>query len=287
MFHVFVHLPYASYTYTHTCTHTHSHTHTHTRTHTHTHTQSLDWCIESAALLSEYDIITTSPDIIDPEVVKQEFDQFLMEYPAPTQEDLRELLDLMESTESVWSRDNAAFAHNRVLEIIERFCYYHRELENLIARRTEQEKKEAAMKKDFVKKTKRVVRAVDNLISRVSDVALPFVEDLENSQDTSVASTGTDDDSVDEADAPLPHHRPPHPPPIAEKQRSLHYEDLDECLMLLESAARCASDRLDNQRAAPPSIAVEGGELVRLRDHDEEAEMPQEQRVSQISGSGL
>lgn len=241
--------------------------------------QSLDWCIESAALLSEYDIITMSPGSIDPEAVKQEIDQFLVEYPAPTQEDLHELLELMETTESVWSRDNAAFAHNRVLEIIERFCYYHKELEKLIAERRADEKKEVAMRKDFVKKTKRVVRAVDSLISRVSDGALQVDGDLDSSQDTSIVSTGTEDESVDEADAP-PRHRPPHSPSTnMKKQSSLHYEDLDEALMLLESAAKCASDRLDGQRAAPPSFAVEGGDLVKRRTHHEESEVQQEHRV--------
>ncbi len=251
-----------------TCAYSHAHTHT--------HIQSLDWCIESASLLSEYDIITTNPGSIDPDVVKQEFDQFLLECPAPSQEDLQELLELMESTESIWSRDNAAFAHNRVLEIIERFCYYHKELEKLLAQRKEEEKKEAAIRKDFVKKTKRVVRAVDSLISRVSDVALQVGGDLDSSQD---ASTGTEDESFDETDASQ--HRPPHAPvKKPEKQGSLHYEDLDEALMLLESAAQSASNRLDSQRAAPPLIAIEGGDLVRLRVHSELSETHQEHRVS-------
>lgn len=42
-------------------------------------------------------------------------------------------MDLAETTENHWSKQNALFAHNRVMEISERFSYHSQLLENMVA----------------------------------------------------------------------------------------------------------------------------------------------------------
>ena len=183
----------------------------------------------------------TSADI-DPEAIKQEYDDFLQEFPAPTDEDLHRLLELMETAENPWTKDNALFARNRVLEIMERFDYYQKALDDMIA----EKRKEDISRKDLIRKSKRVVRAVDSLLSTVSGDTLLAVDGmLESSLETT-----SEEEGVTEPDAPQPRHS-------TDSQLSLRYQDLDETLMLLEMAAQNASDRLDSQRAsAPPGECV-------------------------------
>ena len=103
-------------------------------THVHVHTQqALDWCIEAAALLTDHDVIAANPADIDAEYIKQELDQFAAECPPLSEEELQQLTELMESTENHWIKDNAFFACTRVLEITERFRYYQKVLEGMVA----------------------------------------------------------------------------------------------------------------------------------------------------------
>ena len=43
-------------------------------------------------------------------------------------------MDLAETTENHWAKQNALFAYNRVMEISERFSYHSQILENMVAR---------------------------------------------------------------------------------------------------------------------------------------------------------
>ena len=239
----------------------------HTHTHTHTHTQALDWCIESAELLSEHDIITITPADIDPENTKQEFDQFLTDFPPPSKKTLQQMLDLMESTENHWIKDNALFAYNRVLEITERFHYYQRALEAMIAERREEERQQEASEKELVQETKNVVSAVNSLVSKASGSGEPGTDDVFDE------STGVLLDQEDQPDAPfgrrstksLTRERN-----SKDSNLSIHDADIDEALMLLEQAVTNASFRLDSQRAEPPPGTLGAGEW----DREERAPSP-------------
>lgn len=95
---------------------------------------SLDWCIESAGLLSEFDLLSNSQDF-DPAAAIKDINVFLNENPPPSPENQQALIDLAESTENLWAKQNALFAHNRVLEISERFSYHRQILENMTTQR--------------------------------------------------------------------------------------------------------------------------------------------------------
>jgi hypothetical protein len=95
--------------------------------------QSLDWCIESAGLLSDFDLLSNSEDF-DPAAAIASIDQFLDENPAPSAENQQMLMELAEITENHWAKQNALFAYNRVMEISERFSYHSQILESMVAR---------------------------------------------------------------------------------------------------------------------------------------------------------
>ena len=95
--------------------------------------QSLDWCIESAGLLSDFDLLSSSEDF-DPAAAIASIDQFLDENPAPSAENQQMLVELAETTENHWAKQNALFAYNRVMEISERFSYHSQILESMVAR---------------------------------------------------------------------------------------------------------------------------------------------------------
>ena len=97
------------------------------------HEQSLDWCIESAGLLSDFDLLCNSEDF-NPAAAIVSIDQFLDENPAPSAENQQMLMELAEITENHWAKQNALFAFNRVMEISERFSYHSQMLESMVAR---------------------------------------------------------------------------------------------------------------------------------------------------------
>jgi hypothetical protein len=94
---------------------------------------SLDWCIESAGLLSDFDLLYNSEDF-NPAAAIVSIDQFLDENPAPSAENQQMLMELAEITENHWAKQNALFAFNRVMEISERFSYHSQMLESMVAR---------------------------------------------------------------------------------------------------------------------------------------------------------
>ena len=177
-------------------------------------------------MLSEYDICTLKPADIEADFVKAEFDQFLLDYPPPSDEDLHILLELSEREDGHLVKENSRVAYKRVLEIIERFHFYIRVLDDWIQEKAD---RDAAAKQELVRTSHTVVRAVNHLVRRASgDVGL----------DT------TDGDDILQFDSP------PEVSSGGQELNSLHYDDLgiDHALMLLEQAAKSASDRLDSQR---------------------------------------
>lgn len=94
--------------------------------------QALDWCIESAGILSGFDLLSSSQDF-DPAAAIKDIDRFLDENPPPSAESQQSLMDLAELTENHWAKQNALFAYNRVMEISERFSYHSQLLENMAA----------------------------------------------------------------------------------------------------------------------------------------------------------
>ena len=64
-----------------------------------------------------------------------EIDKFLDNNPAPSAENQQALLELAETTENLWAKQNALFAYNRVMEISERFHYHQQILEGMVATR--------------------------------------------------------------------------------------------------------------------------------------------------------
>ena len=117
---------------------------THTHIHTHTHIlQALDWCIESAGVLSEHDLLSIDPKNMDVERVKKDFDTFLQNYPAPTDEELHQLQELTEAIGNAWIKGNAEFAYNRVIEVSAKFQHYTKLMDGIMEekRRQSQEAK--------------------------------------------------------------------------------------------------------------------------------------------------
>ena len=202
--------------------------------------------------------MSANPLEIDPDFTKAEFDQFLDDYPGPSEEDLQNLLDLSEESESHWTKENALFAYNRVLEIADRFNYYQTTLEGMVADKRARERQEEEQKRELMRKSERLLSAVDSLIDTVSGEQGPVLR-----KDKSIDSVfdhlePREDDPKVVPDEGLPGMDDQ--PDLGSRKKSrqtpltsLHYEsDVDEALMLLESAVRSASDRLDTQRAAPP-----------------------------------
>ena len=192
-------------------------THTHTHTHTRTYVQALDWCIESAGVLSEHDLLSIDPRNMDVERVKKDFDQFLQNYPAPTDEELHQLQELTEAMGNAWIKGNAEFAYNRVMEVSAKFQHYTKLLESITEERRRQSREAKLLKSRQMDPTE---VEKDGMLSEPK--AFPHVI-----SEVHLRSTQTD-----------------------MGQRSLQYDDgIDHALLLLEGAAKCASDKLNSTPA--------------------------------------
>ena len=115
--------------------------------------QALDWCIESSSVLSGSEMLNNSNRAgIDTDQVKHELEQFLSKYPPPSDQDMQTVQELTETIENQWIKDNALFAYTRVMEVKERFKYYHKLLDELIEERQQQTKEPGleAIKRDSV-----------------------------------------------------------------------------------------------------------------------------------------
>jgi len=219
-------------------------------------------------LRSEHDLLSVSLVNSDPEYIKHEFDQFLTECPPPIEENLQQLTDLTDSIENVWTKENAVFAYNRVLEIKERFQYYYKILEEQIAEKKELERREEESRRELMKKSRKVVRAVDSLLTTVSgegegnDV---FLESQEMSVEMGYVPPDLDSLPAVKSVDDRPH------PEKTESQLSLYYDaDIDKALKLLESTAQRASfeGAVDiGVTEGPESVDFETGLLPPQEEH--------------------
>ena len=99
--------------------------------------QALDWCIESASLLSSTDMLgsthQTLSEASDARQLKAQLDQFLQTCPPPSEEVLVQLQGLAEDQH--WARETAAFACHRVQEVKDKFNYVNGLLDQRIQAR--------------------------------------------------------------------------------------------------------------------------------------------------------
>lgn len=77
---------------------------------------------------------------LNPVQAKDLVQQFLASHPRPTSENLRELSELSEKSESHWIRDTSAFACNRVTDIGERVDYTCQLIEDMVVKEKERRK---------------------------------------------------------------------------------------------------------------------------------------------------
>ena len=170
--------------------------HTHTHTYTHTCLQALDWCIESAGVLSEHDLLSIDPRNMDVERVKKDFDQFLQNYPAPTEEELHQLQELTEAIGNTWIKGNAEFAYNRVMEVSAKFQHYTKLLDSVMEekRRQSQEAKLLTSRQtDASEETDRVLLDGQTIPHSISDVYLrSSQQDLEGQRSLQYDDAGVD-----------------------------------------------------------------------------------------------
>ena len=77
---------------------------------------------------------------LDPSQAKALVQQFLATHPRPTPENLKELTELSERTDSQWIRDTSVFACNRVTDIGERVDYTCELIEDMVIKEKERRK---------------------------------------------------------------------------------------------------------------------------------------------------
>ena len=79
--------------------------------------------------------------------MKKDFDEFLQNYPAPTDEELHQLQELTEAIGNTWIKGNAEFAYNRVMEVSAKFQHYTKLLESVTEERRRQVKEAKLLKR--------------------------------------------------------------------------------------------------------------------------------------------
>ena len=77
---------------------------------------------------------------LDPSQAKALVQQFLATHPRPTAENLRELTELSDKSDSNWIKDTAGFACNRVTDIGERVDYTCELIEDMVVKEKERRK---------------------------------------------------------------------------------------------------------------------------------------------------
>ena len=196
--------------------------------------QALDWCIESAGVLSEHDILSLDPKNMDVERVKRDFDQFLQNYPPPSDEDLHQLQELTEAIGNTWIKGNAEFAYNRVMEVSAKFQHCNKMLDGMLE-----------YKKRHNHEAARGGRKATGVSDRVvgDGETLPVESDPVFSDSNSIIPNVVSEVQLRSTQKDM--------------GKSLQYDDemmgLEEALMLLEGAARSASNKLN-------STSTDGGE---------------------------
>lgn len=221
--------------------------------------QALDWCIESATLLSGTDMLgATQQQLLNggsnntnSHKIKQELEHFLASYPPPTEEDVTELHQLTENMEdNQWIKNNATFAYHRVLEVKERFSYYTRLLEQHLQHEARQQAAAGQAEHQMEEDNSAVVRVG-------SVVRVQLVGDVEEED----GGVGCNIKTWDSEEDLLRAHkgvtlRHPHKNLVGQSS-SLHYDDtgVDHAMMLLKSVAQSADAKL----MPPPTHGEEGG----------------------------
>ena len=178
----------------------HALVYTHTHTHTCAYIQALDWCIESAGVLSEHDLLSIDPKNMDVERVKKDFDEFLQNYPAPTDEELHQLQELTEAIGNAWIKGNAEFAYNRVMEVSAKFQHYTKLLDSVMEEKRRQRDEAKLVKKKQHQQTESTDGERDGALldtkampHSISDVCLQSThQDLEGKQSLLYDDTGVD-----------------------------------------------------------------------------------------------
>ena len=94
--------------------------------------QAIEWCIRGVAFLSDYDIVHMDAEDIDPRKVQIELQHFQSEFPPPKKDDIQFLNDAVATVEGHWGREHFQFALNRILELHDRFEFYHKMLEEMV-----------------------------------------------------------------------------------------------------------------------------------------------------------
>ena len=207
---------------------TSSHTYTCTNTHMFIHIQALDWCIESAAVLSEHDLVSSDLRSMDVKRVKRDIDQFLQNYPPPTDEEMHQLQELTEAIGNAWIKGNAEFAYNRVMEVNEKFQHYTKMLDGMMDGTVKTHQRKEAMGGQMVNGETEEVDG-DEMVE--TDGHKSFLESRpaipEVNSDVSLRSSQKGPgDSGDEI-------------------------GLEEALLLLEDVAKSASDKLNSTSSDP------------------------------------
>lgn len=181
-------------------------------------------------MLSEHDLLSSDPQNMDVDRVKRDFDQFLQNYPAPTDEELHQLQELTEAIGNAWIKGNAEFAYNRVMEVSAKFQHYSRMLEGMAA-----DKKKQGKDGD----------------ERVRDV------EIDCDSDKSIVSNGEVEDVdydgvLSDSNTIIPHIVSDVQLRSTQKDvgTSLQYDNdmmgLEEALMLLQDVEKTASHRLNS-----------------------------------------
>ena len=164
------------------------------------HMQALDWCIESAGVLSEHDLLTVDPRNMDVERVKKDFDQFLQNYPAPTDEELRQLQELTEAIGNTWIKGNAEFAYNRVMEVSAKFQHYSKLLDSIMEEKRRQSQEAKLLQREETDSATtdgerdRMLLDAQAIPHSISDVCLRSThqQDFERKQSLLYDDTGVD-----------------------------------------------------------------------------------------------
>ena len=116
-------------------------------------------------ICSDYDLLNTHPDNIEPLDIKQAFSDFLSRDDTFSSVQLQELSKLAEKASSPSTKENAIFACNRVTEMNERFIYYQMILDRLEQERRERTEQEASNKQQLLQHAVGVAEAVDVLVA--------------------------------------------------------------------------------------------------------------------------
>ena len=139
--------------------------------------QAFDWCVRGMEICSDYDILTAHPDTFEPSEVRQRYAEFLSQDDTFTAAQLQELTELADKASSPFTKDNAIFASNRVMEMSERFKYYQSILDSMAEEKRQRVEQEANNKQQLMQQVLGLAEAMDVLVG----VAVGIPSDVQQS----------------------------------------------------------------------------------------------------------